>query len=107
MKIKKGDTVEIIAGKDAGKRGEVVKALPQVNKVVVQALNQHRRHQKARPTSGGRQTAPEIVLFDAPLAVSNVMLVCPKCSELTRVGYQREVNQAKRICRKCQALVDA
>lgn len=108
MNIKKGDTVQIIAGKDRGKRGEVLKVMPPKNRVVVQGLNQRKKHQKARPTGGTRQTAPEILVFDAPLDASNVMLVCPKCGELTRVGYQRSADgKISRVCRQCQAALDA
>jgi large subunit ribosomal protein L24 len=51
--------------------------------------------------------APEILIFDAPVDLSNVMLVCPKCGELTRVGYQRLDDQPKRLCRKCETVMDA
>ena len=108
MNIKKGDTVEIIAGKDRGQRAEVLKVMPQANRVVVQGLNQRKKHQKARPTGGTRQTAPEILVFDAPLDASNVMLVCPKCGELTRVGHTRTAaGKVSRVCRQCEAALDA
>ena len=108
MNIKKGDTVEVIAGKDAGKRGEVVRALPQASRVVVQGMNQRRKHQRAHQmAAGGRQTAPEILVFDAPLHVSNVMLVCPKCHELTKVTRRRDENKTVRLCRVCNAELDA
>jgi len=109
VNIKKGDTVEIIAGKDRGKRGEVLKVLPQENRVVVQGLNQHKKHQRAREAQvrGGR-TAPEILIFDAPLEASNVMLVCPRCGEVVRVGRQRlEGGRSVRVCRSCEAVIDA
>lgn len=109
MNIKKGDTVQIVAGKDRGKRGEVLRVIPQVNRVVVQGLNRRKKHQRSKPgTQGAKQTAPEILIFDAPLDLSNVMLVCPKCGELTRVGYQRsEADEPKRLCRKCETVMDA
>lgn len=108
MNIKKGDTVQIVAGKDRGKRGEVLKVLPKANRVVVQGLNKRKKHQRAMPNAqGGRQMAPEILIFDAPVDLSNVMLVCPKCGELTRVGYEREEGQSKRLCRKCETVMDA
>ena len=109
MNIKKGDTVEIIAGKDRGKRGEVLKVLPQADRLVVQGLNQRRKHQRAKPTAGGgRQTAPEILVFDAPMAASNVMLICPKCGELARVGHQRTPEGKRvRVCKSCEAVLDA
>lgn len=109
MNIKKGDTVQIIAGKDRGKRGEVLKVLPKANRVVVQGLNLRKKHQRAQPTQAGRrQLAPEILVFDAPMDASNVMLVCPKCGELTRVRHQRtETNKATRVCRHCESMLDA
>ena len=108
MNIKKGDTVQVVAGKDRGKRGEVLKIIPKVNRVVVQGLNKRKKHQRSMPgAQGAKQTAPEILIFDAPLDLSNVMLVCPKCGELTRVGYQRLEGQSKRLCRKCETVMDA
>jgi large subunit ribosomal protein L24 len=109
VNIKKGDTVELIAGKDKGKRGEVLKVLPKENRLVVQGLNQRKKHQRAQQarTRMG-QTAPEILIFDAPLDASNVMLVCPKCGEAARVGHQREKgSQAGRVCRSCKSVIDA
>lgn len=107
MNIKKGDTVEVIAGKDRGKQGPVAKVSPQDNRVVVQGLNQRKKHKKAQPTDGGRQTAPEIVIFDASMDASNVMLVCPKCGQPARVGHVRsEGGKAQRMCKKCKAIID-
>jgi large subunit ribosomal protein L24 len=107
MKIRKGDTIQIIAGKDRGKRGEVLRVLPQDNRVVVQGLNIHKKHQRAQQNRNmARQIAPEILQFEAPLSAANVMLVCPKCGEITRVGYHRDEDGATRICRKCKAEVD-
>jgi large subunit ribosomal protein L24 len=107
MKIRKGDTVQIIAGKDQGKRGEVLRVLPKVNRVVVQGLNIRKKHQRAQQNPNmARQMAPEILQFEGPMDASNVMLVCPKCGELTRVGYQRDDDQSARICRKCKTGID-
>ncbi len=109
MNIKKGDTVEIIAGKDKGKRGEVLRVLPTENRVVVQGLNIRRKHQRAQQMARvrGGQTAPEIVQFEGPLDASNVMLVCPKCGEPARVGRQRNAaGRGARVCRRCQAIID-
>jgi large subunit ribosomal protein L24 len=108
VNIKKGDTVEILTGKDAGKRGEVLRALTKESRVVVQGMNQRKKHQKAHQmAAGGRQTAPEILVFDAPMHVSNVALVCPKCHEPTKVTRRRTDDKTVRICRNCQAEVDA
>jgi large subunit ribosomal protein L24 len=107
MKLKKGDTVEIVAGKDKGQRGEVLRMSPKDNRVVVQGLNIRKKHQRARQNPNmARQMAPEILQFEGPMDVSNVRLVCPKCGELTRVGYQRDGGQASRVCRKCKAEID-
>lgn len=107
VKIRKGDTVEIISGKfeDQGKRGEVIKVLPDESRVVVQGVNIRTKHQRQVQTKG-RTINPGRIKFEAPLSISNVMLVCPKCSEPTRVGVQRDENGAHRVCKKCQALVD-
>jgi large subunit ribosomal protein L24 len=107
VKIRKGDTVEVISGKieDQGKRGEVIKVLPDEHRLVVQGVNVHTKHQKQVQTQG-RTINPGRIKFEAPFDVSNVMLVCPKCSELTRVGVQRNEDGVHRTCKKCQALID-
>lgn len=94
LKIKKGDTVQMLAGKDRGKQGRVLEARPRDNKVVVENLNMVKRHQKPRPIRdasrmGGTQIAPGGII-DRPAAISasNVMLVCPTCKLPTRVGYR-------------------
>ncbi len=106
QRIKKGDTVEVIAGKDIGKRGEVLRVLPKENRVVVAQVNIAKKHQ--RPMQAGRQQIqPGIIEFEAPLDLSNVMLVCTKCSQRTRVGFRTNEDGAKvRVCRKCGADID-
>jgi large subunit ribosomal protein L24 len=111
LKIKKGDTVQMLAGKDRGKQGRVLEARPRDNKVIVENLNLIKRHQKPRPIRdasrmGGTQMAPGGIL-DRPSAVSasNVMLVCPTCKLPTRVGYRfregKEGRQVKvRVCKR-------
>jgi large subunit ribosomal protein L24 len=100
MKIKKGDTVEVIAGKDKGKRGEVLEVLPKENRVVVQGVNVRKKHKKAMPNTAGMQSAPQIAEFDAPLHASNVMLVDPKTNAPTRVGYRRDGERWVRVAKK-------
>lgn len=101
QRIKKGDTVEVIAGKDLGERGEVTAVLPKDNRVVVQGINVMKRHQKAKQ-AGNQQVPAQIVEFDAPLNLSNVMLVCPNCNKKTRVGFKvREDGFKVRVCKKC------
>ena len=94
MKVKKGDTVQMLTGKDRGKQGRVIDARPREGKVVVENLNVVTKHQKPRPIRdanrmGGTQIAPGGII-DRPSAVSvsNVMLVCPTCKLPTRVGYK-------------------
>ena len=108
LKIKKGDTVEVISGRfeDKGKRGEVIKVLPDEGRVVVQGVNLRKKHQSQIQTQG-RTMAPGIIEFEAPLHISNVMLVCPKCDEASRVGIQREEGgEARRVCKNCSSLID-
>ena len=94
LRIKQGDTVQMLSGKDRGKQGRVLEARPRDNKVVVENLNVMKRHTKPRPMRdasrmGGTQMAPGGII-DRPSAVSasNVMLVCPTCKLPTRVGYR-------------------
>ena len=107
LKIHKGDTVEVITGRDEdkGKRGEVIRVLPDESRVVVQGVNVRTKHQR-QVQSGGRTVNPGRVRFEAPIHLSNVMLVCPKCSKTTRVGLTRDGEKATRVCKKCQALID-
>ena len=104
LRIKQGDTVQMLSGKDRGKQGRVLEARPRDNKVVVENLNVMKRHTKPRPMRdasrmGGTQMAPGGIL-DRPAAVSvsNVMLVCPTCKLPTRVGYSfREGKEGERV----------
>lgn len=105
QRIKKGDTVEVIAGKDLGERGEVEKVLPKENRVVVSGVNVLKRHEKARQV-GNQQIPAQIVEFDAPLDLSNVMLVCPSCNQTTRVGFRFVDDRKVRHCKKCNANID-
>jgi large subunit ribosomal protein L24 len=107
VKIRKGDTVEIISGKieEKGKRGEVIKVSPEEKRVVVQGVNIHTKHQKQVQTQG-RTINPGRLKFEAPIDISNVMVVCPKCSKPTRVAVQRNDDGVHRVCKKCQALID-
>jgi large subunit ribosomal protein L24 len=107
VKIRKGDTVVLISGKveEKGERGEVIKVLPEEKRVVVQGLNIHTKHQKQVQTQG-RTINPGRIKFEAPLDISNVMLICPKCSQPTRVSVQRNEDGVHRLCKQCQALID-
>jgi large subunit ribosomal protein L24 len=93
LKLKKGDTVQMLTGKDRGKQGRIIDARPRDGKVIVENLNLVTKHQKPRPIRdagrmGGTQIAPGGRIERAsPVSVSNVMLVCPTCKLPTRVGY--------------------
>ena len=108
VKIKKGDTVEVISGKleDKGKRGEVINVMPTVRRVVIQGVNVRTKHQKQVQTQAGRNINPGRIKFEAPLDISNVMLVCPKCSKTTRVAVQRDDAGSHRVCKQCEAMID-
>ena len=110
MKVKKGDTVQMLTGKDRGKRGRVVDARPRDGKVIVENLNLVTKHQKPRPIRdsnrmGGTQIAPG-GRIERPSAVSasNVMLVCPTCKNPTRVGYKLKESKngtvKVRVCKR-------
>ena len=97
MKIRKGDLVQVLSGKDRGKEGNVTRVLPSKNRVIVDGINVAKKHQK--PTRATMQGG--IIDKDMPLDVSNVALICPK-DGATRVGYKLTDGGAKaRICRKC------
>ena len=103
MKIRKNDTVAIIAGKDKGKRGKVRRVLPKEDRVIVEGLNMIKRHSRARRAA--RQAG--IIELEAPIHVSNVMLLCNKCGKPTRVGLRFLTDSRKvRICRSCNEVID-
>lgn len=107
MRIKKGDQVEVIAGNDQGIRGEVQRVLPKENRVVVSGVKMVKKHQRPRPTGGRTPTQGGIIEFEAPIHVSNVMLVCPHTDELTRIGVRRnEDGQQVRFSKKSGQDID-
>ena len=105
-KIKKGDTVEVISGNDRYVRGTVQWVYPKDDRLVVSGINIVKKHQ--RPMRAGRsQIQPGVIELEAPLHISNVMLVCPQCDERTRVGYtQLEDGTKVRVCKRCGEVVD-
>lgn len=105
VKIRKGDKVEVISGKDKHHRGEVIKVLPKENKIVVQGANLRRKHQ-SQVQAAGRNLKPGIIEFEGPMDISNVMLVCPNCDETTRVGIRRSPDGAARFCKQCNEVID-
>lgn len=101
QRVKKGDTVEVIAGKDLGERGAVVAVFPKEDRVQVSGVNILKKHQKARQ-AGNRQVAAQIVEFEGKIHLSNVMIVCPKCDKKTRVGFRvRDDGFKVRVCKNC------
>ncbi len=98
LKIKKGDRVRVLTGKDRGKTGQVTRALPEVRKVIVDGVNVAKKHQKAtRATMQGG-----IIDKDMPIPVANVAIVCPSCGKPTRVGFKIDADGTKvRVCKKC------
>jgi large subunit ribosomal protein L24 len=105
MRIKRDDVVEVIAGNDKGVRGRVLRALPRERRVVIESVNIRKKHQ--RPMQAGRgQVQAGIIQFEAPIDVSNVMLVCPQCEEPTRVGIRREGGERIRVCKQCGEDID-
>jgi len=104
-RIKKGDTVEVIAGDDLGVRGEVLRLMLKENRVVVSTVNMRIKHQSAQ-RAGRSQVQGGRVQFEAPVHLSNVMLVCPSCDAATRVGHDVVDGSRVRVCRKCGKAID-
>lgn len=101
QRVKTGDTVQVIAGKDKGAVGQVIRVLLKENKVVVERVNILKKHQRAQQ-AGNRQVNAGIIEFEGPINLSNVMPICPACNEPTRIGFKVTDDGAKvRICRKC------
>ncbi len=111
LKIKKGDSVEVIAGKDTGKRGTVTRVLPSEGRVIVERVNMIKRHTKPRPAprkSGSSQIIPGgVIEREAPLPVSNVQVVCPAHGGPSRIGFRINKDGNKvRFCRSCDKDID-
>ncbi len=101
LNVKTGDTVVVIAGKDAGKQGKVLKTFPSKNRIIVSGVNMISRHQKARKA----QEKSAIVKKEGTIDVSNVMIVCPVCGKATRVKHSVQDGKSIRTC-KCGAALD-
>lgn len=97
MRIKKGDTVKILYGKDKGKRGPVVAVDVKKEKVIVEGLNLYKKHIKG----DGQSKTSEIITIEKPFPVSKIMLICPSCDKPTRVSSKIEDDKKIRICKKC------
>lgn len=97
MSIKKGDKVEVLSGKDRGKQGVVLRAIPKAGKVVVEGVAIVKK--AVKPTQANQQGG--IVPQEAAIDASNVNLVCPECGKRTRVGHEKDGKNKLRICKKC------
>ena len=99
MKIKKGDTVQVLSGNDKGKTGEVLEIMPKDNKVIVKGVNIRKKHVK--PRRQGEEGG--IIASEAAVVSSKLNVVCPKCNKPTRIGYSVKDAKKVRICKKCGA----
>ena len=102
MKIKKGDNVIVLKGKDRGKKGKVQQVFPKEGKLVVEGMNIRKKHIK--PKRAGEKG--QVVSQAGRMASSNVALVCPKCSKPTRIGYTMQGSKKYRFCKNCKATID-
>ena len=99
MKIKKGDNVLVVSGKDRGKKGKVLRAFPREAKIMVEGVNVHKKHVRAKRAGQKGQ----IVEMPSVFSVSNVKLLCLKCGKTTRIGYKVDGKKKSRVCKKCGA----
>jgi large subunit ribosomal protein L24 len=101
-KIRKGDMVRVLTGKDRGKTGKVMAVLPADNRVLVEAVNMVKKH--VRPKRAGEKG--QRVSVAAPLHISNVQIICPGCKKSTKVAIKKEGKARTRSCRRCGAAID-
>ena len=99
MKIKKGDTVQVLSGNDKGKTGEVLDIIPKTNKIVVKGVNIRKKHIK--PRKQGEEGG--IISVECAIPAAKVNVVCSKCNKATRIGYVIEKGEKVRVCKKCGA----
>ena len=101
LNLKKGDTVVVLAGKDKGKQGKIIQAIPKKLQVVVEEVNKVKRHTKPslKTPQGG------IISKEMPLNVCKVMLVCPACNKPTRIAHKLVDGKNHRVCKKCGELI--
>ncbi len=102
LKVKLNDNVRVIAGKDKGKSGKVIQVLPRDRTVVVEGLNKMYKYLRSRKQGEKGQR----IEFAAPLRVSKLMVVCPKCNKASRLGLMHEGEQKKRVCKQCKTVID-
>lgn len=101
MKVKKGDTVLITAGKDKGRTGKILKSLIKEEKVLIEQINLKKKHVKAKRQGEKGQ----VVAMPAPINVSNIKLICPKCGKAVRIGYTIVKGVKSRTCKKCKSQI--
>ena len=101
MKVKKGDTVQVLAGNDKGKTGEVLEVIPKDSKVVVKGVNVRKKHIK--PRKQGEEGG--IIPVECAIDSSKVNVVCPKCGKTTRIEYKIEKDKKVRVCKKCGTII--
>jgi large subunit ribosomal protein L24 len=108
LKIRKGDNVEVISGKDKGKSGKVLRVQPKKDRVFVEGLNIHKRHVKPRSIRDAQraESVGGVIEEEGPIHISNVMLVDPKSNKPTRVGVTRENGQRTRVAKKSGEAID-
>ena len=99
MRIKKGDTVQVLSGNDKGKTGEVLEIIPKADKIIVKGINIRKKHVK--PRKQGEEGG--IISVECAIPSSKVNVVCSKCGKATKVGYNIEKDQKVRVCKKCGA----
>ena len=104
IRLKKNDTVQVIAGRDAGKQGKILKVFPEKNRVIVQGVGFTKKHTRPNPQ---RNIKGGIAEREAPIHASNVMIVCGECGRRTRIGARTLPDGKKvRICRRCEGVLD-
>jgi large subunit ribosomal protein L24 len=103
MKVKKNDTVLVLTGKDSGKTGKVLRAMPSENRVVVEGVNVQKKHKRARSA----QETSSIVEQAGAIDASNVLVICPVCNKATRVAHAEVDGKKVRVCKKCGASLEA
>ena len=101
MKIKKGDEVKIISGKDRGKSGKVSKVYPSINSVLIEGLNLFKKHMRKKQAD----KKGEIVLVPRPVKISAIRFICKHCGKITRIGYDISGENKIRICKKCRQAI--
>ncbi len=102
MKLKKGDSVVVLVGKDKGRKGKIKKIFPKTGKVLLPGINTFKKHAKSQ----GEKKPGGIIDIVKPLPMAKVALICPKCNQPTRVGFQIDKAGVKyRLCRKCQTII--